>query len=119
MGDRGNIVIETSDGNALLFFYTHYYGSALHILVAKALENGKDRWGDTPYLNRILFCSLVKNDVDGTTGAGIDTVMGDGGCEVYVCHEDERVRFNGKTYTFAEFVENFKDEDEDDEEDEE
>ena len=115
MGDRGNIIIETSDKKPKLFFYTHYYGSALHILVANALENGKSRWGDDPYLNRILFCSLVKDDVEGTTGAGIDTEMGDGGCEVYICHDEERVRFRGNTYTFAEFVEKFKNDKEDEE----
>lgn len=46
-------------------------------IVANALERGKGRWGDDSYLARIIFCELVKDDVGGTAGTGIDVEPGD------------------------------------------
>jgi hypothetical protein len=105
MGDRGNIVIETEDKKPLLFFYTHWTGSDLPEIVADGLEKGKPRWGHDAYLNRILFSNLVGEDNwDDETGYGISTTECDGGTEVYICHDPQRVRFAGRKYTFEEFI---------------
>ncbi len=104
MGDRGNIVIVDPSGAEKLFMYTHWTGSDVHRILAKGLKKGESRWGDDSYLNRIIFQTLIEGD-DGTTGYGISTTMGDGGCEVYVCHEKETVRFRGETLSFKEFIE--------------
>lgn len=69
MGDRANLCIKSNDG--AVFLYTHWRGSELRDVLATGLERGRSRWGDTPYLARIIFCELVKNSVDGETGYGI------------------------------------------------
>lgn len=110
MGDRGNIVI-LRNSRPDLYFYTHWSGSDLPNIVANGLKRGEDRWGDDPYLNRVLFCELVKDDVLEETGYGIDTVMGDGGTEVYVDHENQTVEFEDETYDFGSFVDKYGEDD--------
>lgn len=72
MGDRGNIVVQQDDGKEI-YFYTHWYGSELPKILRNALDRGKDRWNDSPYLGRIIFCEMVKEDIDGLIGYGIST----------------------------------------------
>ena len=104
MGDRGNIVIESKTKEPLLYMYTHWSGSVVHRTLAAALAKGESRWGDDAYLNRIIFQTLLDGD-EGTTGFGLSTTMGDGGTEVYVCHDTNTVRFEDEApLSFAEFV---------------
>lgn len=111
MGDRGNIVIEEVDGTPTLYLYTHWTGSDLPTTVANALNRGYERWGDDPYLNRVLFCEMVRGCEEEITGFGIDTDPGDGGTEVYVCHDAKRVRYNGQEFSFEDFAMRFSKED--------
>jgi hypothetical protein len=81
MGDRGQVRFIYSDYNGPaqrldgnggeVWFYTHWGAGALWECVASALRRGKGRWDDDEYLARIIFCEMVGNDVDGTTGFGI------------------------------------------------
>jgi len=76
MGDRGQVRFIYSDysGHAEpreVWFYTHWGASVLWECVASALARGKGRWDDEEYLARIIFCEMVGNDVEGTTGFGI------------------------------------------------
>lgn len=104
MGDRGNIVIVDADNKPQLYFYTHWSGSDLPELVKAGLINGKSRWEDPPYLNRILFQTMLSDDKD-ITGFGIDTRMGDGGTEVFICHEKQTVKLAGcAPYSFEEYI---------------
>lgn len=102
MGDRGNIVVKSDDGT--IHFYTHWSGYELPEIVANGLKRGRNRWGDEPYLNRILFSELIKDDVEGETGYGISISMGDGGTEVYVNHSSQTVDYDGEESTFEAFV---------------
>jgi hypothetical protein len=102
MGDRGNIVIE-KDGKPVLYFYTHWTGSRLPSIVAAGLEHGRGRWGDSSYLNRALFQTLIEGD-GGILGYGISSTMGDGGTEVYIDHDKKRVSYNDTGYTFESFI---------------
>lgn len=76
MGDRGQVRFiysdysEDGDGGEV-WFYTHWGASELVGIVQSALRRGKGRWDDDEYLARIIFCEMVGNDVDGTTGYGI------------------------------------------------
>jgi hypothetical protein len=93
MGNRGNVYIHAGDHSGI-YLYTHYSGSSLPAIVAAALDRGKDRWSDFPYLVRIVFSQLLlgsSDDADladagsrlfGTTGFGIDTQMGDGDSQI-------------------------------------
>ena len=89
MGDRGNVVCYDGRGN--VWFYTHWRGSELPELIKTALQNGKDRWDDPQYLNRIIFSEIVKGDEDDTDGYGISSFIGD--------NENPIVRVNHKERT--------------------
>jgi hypothetical protein len=74
MGDRANVVIR--DGHGEVWFYLHWSGHSVARLVQRALRR-RERWNDAPYLARIVFCSLLDGDTDGTTGLGISSGMCD------------------------------------------
>ena len=81
MGDRGNIFFvddELSESQwGGVYMYTHWSGSVLPQIVQQALQRGKSRWGDPQYFARIVFCELVGEDIQGTTGFGLGTRIGD------------------------------------------
>lgn len=70
MGDRATIEIK-EEGKSL-YFYTHWRGSDVPSLLQAAIIAGDSRWDDAPYLNRIIFQTLIGDD-RGTTGFGIST----------------------------------------------
>lgn len=73
MGDRGAIKI-VYDCEHPVYFYTHWEGSNLPIIVKRALAKQK-RWDDEAYFARIVFCELVKNDIEDSTGFGISPYL--------------------------------------------
>lgn len=80
MGDRANVIVK--DGDSTVYLYTHWSGSDLPRLVQAALERAYkgNRLDDGPYLARIVFCEMLKQDsLDGLTGFGISSTLGDGG----------------------------------------
>ena len=77
MGDRGNIILKQEKGGKI-YFYSHWGGSQLKETLANALLRGKERWGDEPYLSRIIFSEMIKDQVMELTGFGITTYMTDG-----------------------------------------
>ncbi len=107
MGDRGNIVV-SKQGDGTMHFYTHWSGSELPQTVADGLDRGRSRWDDYIYLNRVLFCEMIKDDVLSETGFGLSIEMGDGGTEIYVDHDAQEVTYNGTCLTFEDFVANHK-----------
>lgn len=76
MGDRGNIHFVERNGGEL-YFYTHWTGSELPKILARALDRGRDRWSDEQYLARIIFSEMVKDEIEDNTGYGISTYRGD------------------------------------------
>jgi len=103
VGTRGNIVIEEQRGG-VIYLYSHWDSYRLPGLVATALKRGRDRWDDEPYLARVLASELFKSDIDGITGYGLSTTMGDGGVEVYVDMGAQRVRYGNGNWSFDEFI---------------
>lgn len=111
MGDRGHIHLHHGVESGT-YIYAHCSGSQLPDYVRQGLERGESRWDDAPYLNRIIFCTLVEDDVKGTTGFGIDDKpcdTGDGHRIVDVDHAEQTVTLRGdyfkpKSYTFAEYA---------------
>jgi hypothetical protein len=69
MGDRANICIQYGDADERrrVFFYSHWGGSDLPVVLQRALRR-KQRWDDPPYLARIVFCEMVKGHEDKETG---------------------------------------------------
>lgn len=88
MGDRAQIHLVDTD----VWLYAHSDGYRIEEVVAEALDRGRSRWDDPPYLARILFSELIAGDIEGTTGYGIDTQRyGDVHTVVHVSLEDETV----------------------------
>lgn len=73
MGDRGNIVLTGKDCFPhRVYLYTHWGGFDRKAILARALEKGRERWGDPSYLARVIFQELLGNN-DALTGFGIST----------------------------------------------
>lgn len=81
MGDRGNIAIAQPESEAVVYFYTHWGGYEIPQTLQRALAR-HERWNDGPYLARIIFCEMVKNDIDGETGFGISTTEQDNSYDI-------------------------------------
>jgi hypothetical protein len=73
MGDRSNIKIyQNDDADNAIFLYTHWRGSEIYGILKRVLLR-RERWEDSPYLTRMIFCEMVKGDENGSTGFGIST----------------------------------------------
>lgn len=55
MGDRANVYIREDQTHGI-YLYTHWGSSELPETVRTALAR-HERWSDTPYLARIIFCA--------------------------------------------------------------
>jgi len=73
MGTRAQVYFPETK----IYLYQHYDGYNLPNTVRDALKRGKDRWDDPEYLARIVFCEMIRDDIDGTAGYGIDAVRHD------------------------------------------
>lgn len=83
MGDRANIVVKQGDEQVCL--YSHWGGSGLDGVLARALKRGKSRWDDFQYLTRIIFCEMIdKEEWRELTGYGISQNVHDGDDKVIV-----------------------------------
>ena len=116
MGDRGNIVVQFEEGK--LWMYTHWCGTQMPNTLAAALKRGRDRWNDSSYLARVIFCELIRHDdIDEVTGFGLSVTMGDNGHDILVVDtRDDKVKvyvedgLNGKpkeTYGYEEFIKKY------------
>ena len=70
MGMRRNIALDYGVGNKI-FLYTHWGAERLEDTVRAALTRGASRWDDPPYLARIIFSEMIRDEVMDTIGYGI------------------------------------------------
>lgn len=76
MGARSNIVVQDTDGSRV-WLYGHWMGEDAIRITRSVLDIGY-RNNDAPYLARMLFCEMVKDEPEGAaTGFGISARMGD------------------------------------------
>ena len=66
MGDRGQVHIKDLG----VWLYTHWKATELPDTIRRALAR-KERWDNPEYLARIIFCEMIRDDIEGTTGYGI------------------------------------------------
>lgn len=105
MGDRGNICIKDDD-KSKIYFYTHWTGSDLFDILQNALKRGRDRWNDDPYLARIIFSEMIKDDVMDNTGYGISTYISDNEHPIFiVSSRNQKVYLDDKSWSFEDFLE--------------
>lgn len=105
MGDRGNIKV------GKVYLYTHWGGSEIKAILQRALKR-RQRWNDEPYLTRIIFCEMLEGDLDGETGFGISTEIGDNENNIFEvdCKNQKVKEYKGDTdkiikeWTFEEFL---------------
>jgi len=77
MGERSYIVVKDSDSKVYLYAHWMTKGECYDLL-KKSLERGKNRWTDGPYLTRVIFCDMIRDDIDGLSGFGISSTRDDG-----------------------------------------
>lgn len=104
MGDRANVFIK-SDGREGVYLYPHGNGHALPEIVQTALQR-KQRWDDEQYLNRIIFCEMIKGEESSETGFGIGAYVGDGKDRViHIDVDKQELKLNDKAYSFEKYIE--------------
>lgn len=104
MGDRGNVAVR--DFGKDVFFYTHWAGTELPKTVGDALARSEDRWDDGPYLARIIFEEMIKDDIGSNTGYGISTVEMDPEHPLIVVDVERQTVFrDGEEYSFTDYAE--------------
>lgn len=86
MGDRGNIAVRTGRSvpahkpGGVIVFYTHWAGTETPQMLQAAIAAAKkdNRLDDDPYLARIIFSEMTKEEEPGaTTGYGISNDITD------------------------------------------
>lgn len=106
MGDRANIRFVYGDGKDI-YFYTHWDGHDLPVILRDALVRGENRWSDEAYLARIIFSEMIQRNVLSETGHGIDSQpAGDAQYPlITVFAGDQRVKTReGKTVSFEDYA---------------
>ena len=111
MGDRANVHIKDAYGETNgVYLYTHYEGYELPLIVRDALERGRGRWDDDPYLARIIFCEMVKGDEMELTGFGISAAEMDKNFEtIHIDCKEGTVSFGDQSWKIEEYVKLNKD----------
>jgi len=108
MGDRANIVIEPEGEGSSIYLYSHWGGTDLPETLRRALQRGRDRWDDKPYLTRIIFCEMVKDsggDLNTLTGLGIDICECDNEHPLIIVNTDSQmVLIAGQHWSFESYV---------------
>jgi hypothetical protein len=101
MGDRANIYLEMPKAygqdaeRSGVYLYTHWSGSEWPEKLREALEFGKGRWDDDPYLARIITSRVFADLVDSETGGGLSLVLTDNEYPITV------VDLSNQTVSFA------------------
>lgn len=101
MGDRGNIIVKNKGEE--VYLYTHWRGHDLPETLQRALKR-KQRWDDHQYLARIIFNTMTRGSEDSETGYGISSKQHDGGVDITVDVEHQEVRWEGKAWSFEEYI---------------
>ena len=69
MGDRSQVCIK--DDDARVYLYSHWGGEDIYHAAAQGLKRAPDRWQDPEHLARNIFCEMVRDSENETTGFGI------------------------------------------------
>lgn len=107
MGNRSNICLQdyTNGQKGEIYLYSHWDGEDLPIILKRALIKGRDRWNDEPYLARIIFSEMIKDDVDGTTGYGLSSYLTDNEHNIiYVNMTDNIVTIESSVMSFEDYI---------------
>ena len=103
MGNRSQALIH-QDSRSDIYLYSHWDGSDIGNMVKRALQR-RQRWDDPEYLTRIIFCEMVKDDIDGETGYGIGTQQhGDVDWLIEIDVPKQEISIGSQSWTFTEYI---------------
>ncbi len=85
--NRANIYLKYPD-NKGLYLYTHSKGTVLPKILQRALLRGRERWGDTAAMARIIFSEMTQANVLDKTGYAISPTLMDN--EQWILVVDDR-----------------------------
>ena len=91
MGDRANIVLNYGARKPKIYLYTHSCGTELPVILAKALNRGRHCWNSKPYLARVIFSEMIKDEILENDGYGISSYPIDGGKDIEVDMENQTI----------------------------
>jgi hypothetical protein len=79
MGSHANVCVVQHPGHGLpatkLFLYAAASGSRLPEVLRQALIRGQEHWTNEPYLARIIFSEMIRDQVESPDGFGISVYM--------------------------------------------
>lgn len=110
MGMKGNIYIKHSPTTGV-YLYSNQKGDLLPKILQSALIRGRERWGDTPSLTRIIFAEMTQKSLLENTGFGISPILTDN--ENFLLVVDDKKELVGifsesghayKKFTFNQFL---------------
>ena len=116
MGCRGTIEIWNNAAapkseERPVVLYTHWGAKRMLNDLITTLKR-KERWNDTAYLSRMIFCEMMGMNTRGTTGYGILTDnVGDAEEEIVVDIDRQevirkRIGHDNQRFTFEELIDN-------------
>lgn len=83
MNIKGNICVQERFGGRI-YLYTHTHGFDTFDILKAALIKGKSKWNDEQYLTRIIFCELIKRDLNGISNYGISSFVAENDLPIFV-----------------------------------
>jgi len=105
VGDRANIHVIADGETEGVWLYTHWKGYKIHQILKTALIRGRERWDDSQYLARIIFCEMIKDNIMGLTGYGISSQIHDNDrAIIHVYSDKQTILIKDKLRTFEEFI---------------
>lgn len=109
MGARAQVQVVPKWGEGTVFLYTHNDSGNLPKVVARGLDRGRGRWGDSEYLTRIIFNEMTRGREFEETGFGIGTsAHGDLDYPPIVVDDKTGTVTHGHvTCTYEEYVQHF------------
>lgn len=101
---RGSIYVTTKYHGGV-YLYTYEDGHKLPLILQNSLKKDEKRWGDQAYLARIIFCEMVKNDIDGTSGFGISPFCTEIDHPIiFVDTYEEETQIRNSIWSFREYI---------------
>lgn len=106
MGERTNVIVKAGQEQVCLYSHWDDFDEVLEML-REALRRGKSTWSDFQYLTRIIFCRMIRDNVDGLTGYGITQIVHDNGHPITTVNIDtQQIEVDGQEpVSFERFIE--------------